>query len=156
MKVEKLKEIGIGLLVVGLQVIFFRHLSIYSIQPDMVLVFLLWFMIRRNRTAAILMAALLGFTQDVILDQWGLNMFSKTITVFILYRWIPEEYNGRLQLSRVIAFVFIAALVHNTFFAALSSAVQIYSNGFLYWKIWLGNSFYTTLAAGIIQLFRVE
>lgn len=156
MNVDKLKEIGIGLMVVALQIIFFRHLQVFSMQPDMVLVFLLWYMMRRNRTAVILMAGLLGFTQDALLDQWGLNMFAKTVTVFILYRWVPGESAGRLQIPQVLTFVFIAALVHNIFFVALGSAVQIYSTGYSFWKAWLGNSLYTTLAASIVQLFRVE
>lgn len=156
MNIEKLKEIGIGLVVVVLQVIFFRHLKIYSMQPDIVLVFLLWYMTKRNRTAAILMAALLGFSQDALLDLWGLNMFSKTLTVFILYFWIPQEKSSHPQLPQLITFVFIAALVHNIFFIALSSMVQIYTIEPSFWKVWLGNGMYTTLIACIIRLFRVE
>ncbi len=156
MNAQKLKEAGIGLAVVILQVVFFRHLQIYSMQPQMVLVFLLWYMTRRNRTAAILMAGVLGFAQDALLDQWGLNMFSKVLTVFILFRWIPDEPEGRVKLPQVVTLVFAAALMHNLVFIALSSAVQSYTAELLFWRHWLGNSIYTTVAAGIIQLFRVE
>ncbi len=156
MNLEKLKEAGIGLGVVVLQVIFFRHLQIFSMQPDMVLVFLLWFTAKRSRTAAILTAAALGFAQDALLDLWGLNMFSKTLTVFILYGWIPEEPPGRSQLPQVLTFVLIGALLHNLFFVSLSATVSTYTTELFFWKHWIGNSIYTTVAAGIIQLFRTE
>lgn len=156
MSLTKLKEIGIGLAVVLLQVIFFRHLDIYSMHPDVVLIFLVWYMTKRNRTAALLMAALLGFTQDALLGLWGLNMFSKTLMVFILYNWIPNEPAGKSQLPRVMIFVFIGGFIQNLFLIALSSTVEVYTAELLFWRNWLGNSIYTSVTAGIIQLFRIR
>ncbi len=156
MNLEKFKEAGIGLGIVILQVIFFRHLLIFGMLPDMVLIFLLWYMFKRNRTAAILMAAVLGFAQDALLDQWGLNMFSKTLTVFLIYRWVPDESLGRFQMPQVLILIFVAALIHNIFFVGLSATVQTYTAELIFWRFWIGNAIYTTIAAGIIQLFRVE
>lgn len=156
MDLQKLKEVGIGLGVVILQVVFFRHLQIFGIRPDLILVFLLWYMFRRNRTAAVLMAAGLGFLQDALLAQWGLNMFSKTIAVFIMYNWVPEELPTRFQIKQVLTLIFIIALIHNTFFIALSSLAHAYTAELMIWKFWIGNTVYTTLAAVIIQFFRVE
>lgn len=154
MNLQKIKEAGIGIAAVVLQVVFVRHLQVFSMQADAVLLFLLWYMSKRDRTAALLMAAILGFAQDALLDLWGLNMFSKTLTTFIIYRWIPEETGGSLNLVRVLTLIFAAALIHNLIFVALSSLVHTYTAELLFWRHWIGNSIYTTVVAGIIQLFR--
>lgn len=156
MKLQQLKEVGIGLGLVILQIVFFRHLQIYTMQANIVLIFLLWYMARRNRTAAILLAALLGFIQDALLDQWGLNMFSNTLAVFIMYTWVPEDSEGQFKIPQVLTLVFITALIHNLFFIGLSSVVQRYTTELLFWRYWLGNAVYTALVAGIIQVFRMK
>lgn len=154
MSPQSLKRIAAGIGVVILQVIFFRHLKILTIQPDVILLFLLWLMTRSKRTGVILMAALLGFTQDALLDTWGLNMFSKVFLVFIGYNTISKNVDIRAQLPRILAIVFMAALFHNLIFLILSSLTERYTAEFLFWRQWIGNSLYTTIVAGIVQLFR--
>jgi|AntRauTorckE6833_2_1112554.scaffolds.fasta_scaffold17714_2 rod shape-determining protein MreD len=156
MNPQALKRVGFGFAVVILQVIFFRHLKIYNMQPDFVLLFVLWFMTKGNRTAAILMAAFLGFAQDALLDIWGLNMFSKTLLAFIAYPSISKNIDVRMQLQRVLAIVLMASLFHNLILLILSSLVENYTAELLFWRQWIGNSIYTTLVAGIVQLFRTN
>ena len=156
MNPQSLKKIAAGIIVVILQVIFFRHLKILNIQPDIILLFLLWFMMRSNRTGVILMAALLGFMQDALLDIWGLNMFAKTFLVFISYNTITTKVDMRAQLPRILAIVFLAALFHNLIFLILSSLAKTYTAELLFWRQWIGNSIYTTIVAGIAQLFRTR
>lgn len=156
MNPQVLKQIGFGIGVVILQVIFFRHLRVFNIQPDFVLLFILWMMTKGNRTTAILMAALLGFTQDAFLDIWGLNMFSKTLLAFIAYPSISTNIDVRIQLPRVLSIVFIASLIHNLIFLLLSSLVESYTAELLFWRQWIGNSIYTTLVAAIVQLLRTK
>lgn len=156
MNAQKLREIGFGFVAVILQIVFFRHLQIYTMQANIILVFLLWYMTRRNRTAAILLAAALGLTQDAILGTWGLNMFSYTLTVFIMHRWVPDDTEGYIQLPQVATVVFMSALFHNIFLLGLSSIVERYTAELLFWRHWIGNAAYTTITAGIIQLFRIE
>lgn len=156
MNPQVLKRIGIGFGIVILQVVFFRHLKVFNMQPDFVLLFLLWYMSKGNRTGVILMAALLGFTQDALLDIWGLNMFSKTLLAFIGYNAISKNMDARVQLPRILAIVFIASLAHNLIFLILSMFAQHYTAELLFWSQWIGNSMYTTLVAGIVQLFRAK
>lgn len=156
MNPQSLKKIAAGIGVVILQVIFFRHLQIFNMQPDIVLLFLLWFMMRSNRTGVILMAALLGFLQDALLDVWGLNMFAKVLLSFIGYNTITKNVDERGQLPRILAIIFLATLAHNLFFLILSSLTKTYTAELLFWRQWLGNSLYTTIVAGIIQLFRTR
>jgi rod shape-determining protein MreD len=97
MTVQTAKRIGLAVGAVLLQVFFFQHLSIFSVQPDIVLIFLLWYMTKSTRTAAILMAAFVGFSQDALLDLWGLNMFAKTLLVFIIQPWISDNMSNRQE-----------------------------------------------------------
>lgn len=154
MNAQSVKRIGAAIAVVILQVVFFRHLKIFGMQPDIILIFLLWYITKSSRTAAILMAASVGFAQDALLDLWGLNMFAKILTVFLGHSWISNNMDMRQQLPRIIAVVFIAALGHNLIFVTLSSVVENYTAELLFWRQWIGNAVYTTIVAGIIQLFR--
>jgi len=156
MNKQILKQIGFGLGVVILQVIFFRHLKVFNIQPDCVLIFLLWIITKQNRTSAIITAAVLGFTQDAFLDIWGLNMFAKTLLVFIAYNPIVKNMNTRVQLPRTLSIVLLASLAHNLILLTLSSLVANYTAELLFWRKWIGNSMYTTVVAGVVQLFRTK
>lgn len=151
---QRIKDFGLGFGFVVLQVILFRHLKVYDVQADLVLIFLLWYMMHRDRTSAIIMAAVLGFIQDAILDLWGLNMFSKVLMTFVGFNFLPKYSEVRLILSQVFTTVFVASVIHNVIFLGLSSVVQNYSAEFLFWRQLIGNSIYTALVASFIQLFR--
>lgn len=154
MNPERLKRFGLGLGFVILQIVIFRHLKIFGMHPDLVLIFLLWFVSKETRTMAIIMAALLGFCQDALLDLWGLNMFAKTLVIFMGYNIISHSVKRHISLPQTIAVVFIAALVHNLIFLAISGLVKDYATGLMFWQQLIGNSAYTAILAGLIQLFR--
>lgn len=156
MNPERFKNIGIGLIFLLMQVVLFRHLDIFQIQPDMVLIFLVWYMARKNRTAALLMAAGLGFLQDALLDLWGLNMFSKTLLTFIGYNFIPQGSKKRLLVGQVFLTILIACLLHNLIFLALNSLIENYSAEMFFWRQLFGSSLYTAAIASFIQLFRTR
>ena len=154
MNLERLKDFAIGLGFVVVQLVLFRHLKIYDMQPDLVLVYLLWFASKKDRTSAIIMAAVLGFTQDAMLDLWGLNMFSKTLLIFLSYNFIPKSSGVRLLVGQVFLTVVIASMIHNLMFLGLNLAVESYSGELLFWRQLIGNSIYTAIVAGFIHLFR--
>ena len=154
MNLEKLKDFAVGFGFVVVQLALFRHLKIYEMQPDLVLIYLLWFASKKDRTSAIIMAAVLGFTQDAMLDLWGLNMFSKTLLIFFAYNFIPKSSGVRLLAGQVFLTVLIAALIHNLVFLGLNFANISYSGELLFWRQLIGNSIYTAIVAGFIHLFR--
>lgn len=156
MNTERLKDVGIGLGFVGLQVVMFRHLKIWDMQPDLVLIYVLWLITRRERTECLFMAAGLGFVQDALLDLWGLNMFSKVLLTFVAYHYIPKSRDVRLLLWQIFLTVLIAALVHNIIFLGLSVSVESYSAELLFWRLWIGNAAYTAVIATFIRLFRTK
>lgn len=155
MNPDRLKHIGLGVLFLLAQVVLFRHLKIYQVQPDLVLIFLLWYMTRKDRTSAILMAAGLGISQDALLDLWGLNMFSKTLLVFISYNFIPKNSKKQLLLGQIFLTVIIACLAHNLIFLGLNALINNTAQIF-FWRHLLGNSLYTSIVAGVIYLFRIR
>lgn len=154
MRSERLKDFLIGLGFVAVQLVMFRHLKIFQTQPDLVLIYILWIMARRDRTNTILIAASLGFVQDALLDLWGLNMFAKTVIAFGAYNYIPKSSDIRLLLGQIFLLVLIVSLVHNLIFLALNGLVAGYSGELLFWRKWIGNSLYTATIASVIYLFR--
>lgn len=156
MNPERLKNIGLGLGFLLLQVVLFRHLKIFQMQPDLVLIFLIWYMAQKDRTSALLMAAGLGFMQDALLDLWGLNMFSKTLLTFIGYNFIPQGAKKRLLVGQVFLTILIASLLHNLIFLGLNAVIQSYSAETFFWRHLFGNSLYTAIIASFLQLFRTK
>lgn len=156
MNPERLKNIGIGLGFLLMQIVLFRHLKIFQMQPDLVLIFLVWYMAKKDRTSALLMAAGFGFMQDALLDLWGLNMFTKTLLTFIGYNFIPKGSKKRLLIGQVFLTILIASLLHNLIFLGLNSLIQSYSAEVFFWRHLFGNSLYTALVASFLQLFRTK
>lgn len=154
MSKEQLKYIAAGFIFLLLQIVLFRHLTIFRAQPDLVLIFLVWYMSRQNRTAALLMAALLGFLQDFFLDLWGLHMFTKTLLVYLGYRFIPKAHSATLSIGPVGLTIFLAALLHNLIFLGLNLFIQNYSAELLFWYHLIGSSLYSAIVASVIHLFR--
>lgn len=154
MNPDRLKYIGIGIGFLLIQLMLFRHLKIYQMQPDLVLIFLVWYMARKDRTSALLMAAGLGFLQDALLDLWGLNMFSKTLLTFIGYNFIPEGSDRQLLVGQIFLTILIASLIHNLIFLGLNALIQNYSAEIFFWRHLFGNSLYTAIVASFIHLFR--
>lgn len=148
------KNIALGIGFVVLQIVFFRHLKLYGMYPDVILIFLLWFMKRQTRTAAVLMAFFTGFLQDALLDTWGLNLISKILLVFLAQPIIAENMPGRNEILRIVTVVFIATVVHNIIFLLLSFAVKGFTAELLFWRHWLGNAAFTAIIAGIFHLIR--
>src|SRR6056297_2844570 len=130
MNFERFKNFGIGLGFLIVQIVLFRHLKIMQVQPDLLLIFLVWYMTQKDRTSALLMAAGLGFLQDALLDLWGLNMFVKTLLVFISYNFIPKGGKKRLLIGQVFLAIAIAALLHNLIFLGLNAIIQNYTGEF--------------------------
>lgn len=153
---RRLKHIGIGLVFLILQLVLFRHLTIFEAYPDLVLIFLVWYMSKENRTAALLMGASLGFLQDALLDIWGLNMFSKTLLIYVVHRFIPKDHKTQLSVGQVVITVALAALFHNLIFLGLNIFIQNYTAETLFGAYLLGSSLYSAIVAALFYMFRTN
>lgn len=145
---------GIGFVL--LQIVIFRHLSISGAEPDVVLLFLLWLATRRDRTSCLLFAAGLGFLQDALLDLWGLHMFSKTLLIMVIYRFLPRQTETRLSIWQVFLTVLICSILHYLIFMSLGFLVETYATDAYFLTYWIGNSIYTAMIGSLIYLLSSD
>ena len=154
MSTETLKDLLIGFGFVLVEVLIFKHLSFFSISADPLLIFLLWLTIKYDRTKLILITALLAFFQDALFDYWGLNMFAKTLMIFLIYNFISRWKESRLLIWQIFLVVFLASVIHNIIFIGLASFIDAYSTGMIPVFFVLGNSLYTALLGCMLFIFK--
>ncbi len=148
------KHIIVGIIFVLSHVLIFQYLTILGAFVDPVLVFVLWTALRYNRTEVLFFAAGFGLFQDALFDIWGINMFAKTLTTFLLYKIIARNSNVRLLTWQVFGFVWGAAILHNVFYMAFSNFLDTYTYGFSPIILLVGCSTYTAVIGTILFILK--
>lgn len=156
MNSQRLKQIGYGLIFVLIQLLMFRHLKLFQIQADLILIYIIWVMVTDNRTSSIVIAALLGFVYDMLMDTWGLHMFTKTFVAFAAFNIMPRYSEIRLPAGQVFFIVFGMGLLHNILFLGVASFIEAFSESLFFWRHWIGNSIYTALVGMLLYLFKAK
>lgn len=154
MRNNLIKHIGIGIIFVLSQLLIFQYLSIFGTFVDPLLIFLLWIALRYKRHEVIFFAALLGLFQDALFDVWGLNMFAKTLTLFLVYKVISSNSEVRLLIWQVFGFIFVSAFIHNIFYLGFSSFLDAYDYSFSPIILLIGSSLYTALVGSILHILK--
>jgi rod shape-determining protein MreD len=154
MRGELVRDILWGFVFLFLQLAIFRHLSIFGLQIDAVLIYCLFQVNRRDRTAAILMCAFFGLMQDAFLDLWGLNLFSKTFTAYVLTFFVRATEEVRMPTIQVFLAVFLASILHNLVFLGVAYFSESYAIRVLFWQHLFGSSLYTAIVATLLHLFH--
>lgn len=154
MRNNVLKHIGIGILFVLSQLLIFQYLTIFGASVDPLLIFLLWATLRYKRHEVLLFASALGLLQDSLFDVWGLNMFTKTITVFLVYKIISRNSEVKLLIWQVFGLICGAAVIHNIFYLGFSSFLDIYNYTFSPIILLIGTSLYTALIGSILYILK--
>ena len=145
MKSDLLKLGLIGLTAILLQVLIFRHLSFQEMEPDFVLLVLMWVIITQNRTRAIVFAAAVGLLADFVLDLWGLNLLAKILTTLIVYPFLIRFKESRLIITQVFILLFVISLIHNLFFLIAAYFSSVYHAELVFFKILIGSSLLTSV-----------
>jgi rod shape-determining protein MreD len=153
---DNIRDFFIGLGLLAVQVILFRHLKSYGAEADLLLILLLWLSIRKNKTEILLFAAGFGLLQDALTDLWGLNMFSKTFLLFFAHNYLNKISENSLILWQIFLILLIAAFAHNFVLLSLSMFVEIYTTGINFWTLLLGSSLYTAAVGSFLYLTRSE
>ena len=153
---EWLRDIGWGLIAVIAHVTIFRHLNFFGAGPDLVMVYLLWILGTRDRTGNIVVAAVLAFTQDALLDTWGLNLFSKTLLAFLVTNMVPKVTETRLLFAQVLSASFLLCLVHNFFFWIVASFTELFTPNVHFLVFVIGGGLFSAIVASFIYLFRTS
>lgn len=146
MRSDLIKYYFFGVVAVIAQILLFRHLTFYGAQADIVLVFLLWSCLHRVRGEVLLLTAVIAFLQDSLLDLWGLHMFTKTITVFLVHAYVNRSRDNQPLIWQVFLGIFAISFIHNIVFLALSSFVELYATEYIFFQFIFGASFYTAIA----------
>ncbi|MDR9415940.1 MAG: rod shape-determining protein MreD [Gracilimonas sp.] len=154
MNKELLKDLIIGIIFLLAELLIFQHLSIFGTTPDLLLIYLLWLAMKKDRFQLLILAAMLGFVQDALFDFWGLNMFSKTLVCLIAYNFIERNKEGRLLLWQIFAITGLFAVLHNVCFLGLSNFVDTYSSGFQPAIFVIGSSLYTAIVGSMLFIFK--
>lgn len=156
MNSQLVRHIAFGILFIILDVLFFQHLTLFGASIDSLLFYLLWIIQKYDRVQLILITASLALLQDALFDFWGIMMFAKTLTVFIIYNFIRRRSEAQLLLWQIFVIIFISALVHNIILFALTSFFTAYAVGYSPFSLIVGNSLYTAIIGLLIYIFKVR
>ena len=154
MRGELLRDLLWGLLFLFLQLAVFRHLSIFGMQIDAVLIYCLYLVNRRDRTTAIMMCAFLGLSQDAFLDLWGLNLFSKTLTAYVLTFFVRATEEVRMPTIQVFLAISVANILHNLIFLMVAHFSESHAVNVIFWRHLIGSSIYTATVGTLMHLFH--
>jgi rod shape-determining protein MreD len=153
---ENIRTLLIGLGLVLVQIVLFRNLRIFEAEADLVLIFVIWMCTKRNKTESLLFAALFGFFQDSLTDLWGLNMFSKTLIVFILHSYLNRISETRFIFWQIFLIILVIAFLHNAFFLGVSLFSDVYASDFIVWSLLFVSSLFTAILGSFLHLVRNE
>ena len=134
-----------GLIIIFLDQILLQHLSLWGIQFDAVLLFLVWTIPLLKKTEAIYIYGSLALLQDALYDSWGLMLFSKTLIVLLFYNFMLERNQGNIFSSQFAVFTLIIALTHNTSYYLLSMIAGSYASGLWPFTLVMLRAVYTAL-----------
>lgn len=143
---------GFGAVII--QVILLRHLTIFNAEPDLVLIFALWICTKRPKTEALLITAFAAFFQDALTDLWGLNLFSKVITVFILHNFLSRTSERSFLIWQVFLIVAGASFLHNFFFFIVSSLSGVFASEYVMVSLLLAATIFTAILGSFLHFVR--
>lgn len=154
MRGELVRDLMWGFFFLLLQLALFRHLSMFGMQIDAVLIYCLYQVNRREHTTAILTCAFFGLMQDAFLDLWGLNLFSKTLTAYILTYFVRATEEVRMPTIQVFLAVLLATILHNLIFLGVAYFSEGHAIQVVFWQHLIGSSLYTAVVATLLHLFH--
>lgn len=137
-----------------MQVILLRHLTVFNAQSDLVLLFTLWICTRRGKTEVILLSAFVAFFQDALTDLWGLNLFSKVLTVFILHSFLNQTSENQFLVWQIFLIVLGASFLHNIIFYIVSSLTGTYASEYVLISLLIVSSLFTAVLGSFLHLVR--
>ena len=138
------------------QIVLFRHLEFWGLQTDVVLIFLVWLASVRERTYALILTVFGALMMDILLDTWGVHLFSKTLIIMIGHGFIKRQGENIIQFGQLFTLFLVLSLVYNLIFLLISAFAGLYSLELQFMKYWLGNSVYIAITAGFMFMIKPE
>jgi len=140
--------------VVIIQLVLLRHLTIFDAESDLVLIYALWLCTKKSKTEAIVITAFAALLQDAFTDLWGLNLFSKVLTIFILHNFLNRTSENSFLIWQIFLIVLGASFLHNIFFYLVSSLSGIYASEYVIISLLLISTLFTAVLGSFLHLVR--
>lgn len=155
-KSDILRYILLGIGAVAIQVILLRHLTVFNAQSDLVLIFTLWICTKRSKTDVLLLTAFVAFFQDALTDLWGLHLFTKVLTVFVLHNFLNRTSENQFLVWQIFLIVLGASFLHNIIFYIVSSLTGTYASEFVVVSLLVVSTIFTALLGSFLHLVRTR
>jgi rod shape-determining protein MreD len=149
-------DIVLLLLFILMQLLLFRHLEFWGLETDIVFIFLVWLASVRDRTYALILTAIGALLMDILLDTWGVHLFSKTLLILFAHGFVQQQRENIRQAGQFFTLFLIISLAYNLIFLLISSFAGHYSTEFQFFKYWIGNSVYFALTALVLFILKPE
>lgn len=151
-----MKHIFFAILVFLAQILLFRHLRIFGAEADFILLYIIWLMSQRGRTSVLIFAAVLGFSQDALLDLWGLNMFAKVSITMLCYSLVPDAEDILPVVAKISVIILSITFIHNAILMIIAAFVSSLSFTSTFTTVLFANTLFTTMAGAFLYIFRDE
>ena len=143
-----------GALILAGQWLVLGRLEVWNAWPDAVLLYVAWTGMKLGRRQGALTGFASGLAMDALYGTWGVQMFVKTLTGFLMGFFQPGEREiFPIIPSYVIVVTIAVALLHNGLFAVFAALSAGTKNISIVTGVWLGSSIYTAALAGLAALF---
>ena len=109
---------GIGFLLIVVQVLVSRFLSIAGVSPDFLLIFLIWLTIREGQFAGMVGAFVLGVLLDVFSSGiLGAHALSLTVACFLCgYFYNPDRIEQNMRNWPFLLLTLLGAVLNNSLY----------------------------------------
>ncbi|MFO7847166.1 MAG: rod shape-determining protein MreD [Balneolaceae bacterium] len=154
MRSDILKYILLGLGAVAIQIVLLRHLTIYNAQSDLVLLYVLWICTKKSKTEVLLLTAFVALLQDAFTDLWGLHLFTKVFTVFVLHNFLNRTSENQFLVWQIFLIVLGASFLHNIIFYIVSSFTGTYASEYVVISLLLVSTLFTAVLGSFLHLVR--
>lgn len=151
---DTLRYLILGVAAVLIQVVLLRHLTVFNAQSDLVLIYVLWLCTKKGKTEVILLTAFVSFFQDALVDLWGLNLFSKVLTVFVLHNFLNRTSENQFLVWQVFLIVLGASFLHNLFFYLVSSLSDVFASEYVVISMLVVSTIFTAVIGSFLHLVR--
>ncbi|WP_083750032.1 hypothetical protein [Rhodohalobacter halophilus] len=155
-KSDLLKKFLIGTGMVFIQVLLFKNLRVFDGEVDLILIYAIWLCTKHNKSESLILVALLALFQDAFTDLWGLHMFSKTLTIFILHSYLNRISENRFIFWQVFLIILGVAYLHNLVFFGLTLFSETYSSGYVFISLTVVSPLMTAIVGSFLHLVRTD